>query len=46
MKTGKTVTAPSSTVIKMFPLGLRARAAIFLRFWKGKVNDLLLSKNA
>lgn len=35
-------TTPSSTLIKMFPSGLSAIAAIFLRFWKGKVNDLLL----
>jgi hypothetical protein len=26
----------------MFPSGLKAIAAIFLRFWKGKVKDLLL----
>jgi hypothetical protein len=28
----------------MFPSGLRAIAAIFLRFWEGKVKDLLLRK--
>ena len=41
-KTDEVLTAPSSTLIKMFPCGLRAMAAIFLRFWKAKVKDLLL----
>jgi hypothetical protein len=36
---------PSSTLIKMLPSGLKAIAAISLRFWKGKVKDLLLRKN-
>ena len=38
-------TTPSSTLIKIFPSGLRAIAATFLRFWKGKVKDLLLRKS-
>jgi hypothetical protein len=35
---------PSSTLIRMFPSGLRAIAAMFLRFWKAKVKDLLLDE--
>lgn len=40
--TDEDLTAPSSTLIKIFPEGLRAMIAIFLRFWKAKVRDLLL----
>jgi hypothetical protein len=43
-KTDEVLAAPSSTLIKMFPWGLRAMAAIFLRFWNAKVKDLLLYK--
>jgi len=42
LKFDKALGAPSSTLIKMFPWGLRAMAAIFLRFWKANVKDLLL----
>jgi len=34
--------APASTLIKMLPSGLKAMAAMFLRFSKAKVDDLLL----
>jgi hypothetical protein len=42
MENEEALTAPSSTLIRMFPSGLRAITAIFLRFWKAKVKDLLL----
>lgn len=39
---GRPVAVPSSIEMRIFESGLNAIAAIFLRFSKGKVNDLLL----